>query len=136
MIADDADAVTVIFRSMMRAVLRSEKVGADTLGRTVGLARRWGTGDAADAQLAVALRELHGDPVDTADPRQVADEGTAILADEGLLPEPDARGAATARFAANARRLRAGELSPAEFEELTGGDAGPTRQDPQRRPGD
>ncbi|MDZ5444961.1 hypothetical protein U2F26_19790 [Micromonospora sp. 4G57] len=34
-------------------------------------------------------------------------------------------------LSANARRLPAGEISPAEFEELTGGDAGPTRPDPR-----
>lgn len=136
MIADDADAVTFVFRSMMRDLLRNEKVGEDTLGRTVELARLWGTGQAADARLAVALRELHGEPVDTADPGQVAAaEGTAILAANGILPEPDPRGAALARFAANARRLRTGEISSAEFEELTGGDAGTDRPDPRWRPG-
>ena len=140
MIADDADAVTFVFRSMMRALLRSEKVGEDTLGRTVELARLWGTGATADARLTVALRELHGEPVDTTDPRQVADEGTSILAEHGLLPEPDARGAAMARFAANARRLRTGEVTPAEFEEVLGDDAGAVRwtadQDPGRQVGD
>ncbi|MFE9689416.1 hypothetical protein [Micromonospora sp. NPDC005806] len=119
MIADDFDAVTVTFLSMMRAVLRAEKVGQDTLGRTVELARRWwGTGDAADGQLAAALRELHGEPVDTDDTRQVADEVTALAAEGGLLSPPDPRGAAIGRFAANARRLRTGELTPAEFDEL------------------
>ncbi|MFR9779875.1 hypothetical protein ACL02O_27940 [Micromonospora sp. MS34] len=119
MIADDSDAVTVTFLSMMRAVLRAERVGEDSLGRTVELARRWwGTGDAADAQLAVALRELHGEPVDTDDPRQVADEATALSVESGLLTPPDPRGAALARFAANARRLRTDEITPAEFDEI------------------
>jgi hypothetical protein len=75
MIADDADATTVTFLSMMRAVLRAEKAGEDSLGRTVELARRWwGAGDEADAQLAVALRELHGEPAGPDGPRQIADE--------------------------------------------------------------
>lgn len=119
MIADDSDAVTVTFLRMMRAVLRTERVGEDTLGRTVDLARRWwGAGDVADARLAAALRELHGEPVDTDDPRQVADEVTALAVDSGLLTPPDPRGAAMARFAANARRLRTGEITPAEFDEI------------------
>ena len=132
MIADDADAVTFIFRSMMRSLLRTEKVGDDTLGRTVEMARQWGTSPAADARLAVALRELHGEQVDTDDAREVADGGTAILAENGFLLERDARGAAIARFVANARRLREGELNPAEFEEMMGGDAG-RRMDPDPR---
>ncbi|WP_433280371.1 hypothetical protein [Micromonospora sp. CA-244673] len=119
MIADDSDAVTVTFLRMMRAELRAERVGEDSLGRTVDLARRWwGAGDVADARLAAALRELHDEPVDTDDPRQVADEVTALAADSGLLTSPDPRGAAIARFAANARRLRTGDITPAEFEEL------------------
>ncbi|MEU2615473.1 hypothetical protein ABZ570_28440 [Micromonospora sp. NPDC007271] len=116
MIADDSDAVTVTFLRMMRAVLRAEKVGEDTLGRTVELARHWGT--SADAELAAALRELHGEPVDTDDPRPVADEAISLAAESGLLPERHPRGAATARFAANARRLRTGEISPAECHEI------------------
>ncbi|MFG2057473.1 hypothetical protein ACGFI9_25985 [Micromonospora sp. NPDC048930] len=116
MIADDSDAVTVTFLSMMRAVLRAEQVDGGSLGRTVELARRWwGT---ADVQLAVALRELHGEPVDTDDPRRVADEATALGVENGLLTPPDPRGAAIARFAANARRLRTGEITPAEFDEI------------------
>ncbi|MGV9810060.1 hypothetical protein [Micromonospora chersina] len=119
MIADDSDAVTVTFLSMMRAALRAERVGDDSLGRTVELARRlWGAGDVQDARLAAALRELHGEPVDTDDPRQVADAATALAVDTGLLTPPDPRGAAIARFAANARRLRTGEITPAEFDEL------------------
>ncbi|MFC0032187.1 hypothetical protein ACFFMM_21965 [Micromonospora chaiyaphumensis] len=119
MIADDSDAVTVTFLRLMRAELRAERVGEDSLGRTVDLARRWwGGGDAAEARLADALRELHGEPVDTDDPRQVADAATALAADSGLLTPPDPRGAAVARFAANARRLRTGEITPAEFDEI------------------
>lgn len=133
---DEADAVALIFDSMMRNLLRTEKTGEDTLGRTVELARQWGTSDAADAQLAVALGELHGEPVDAEDPGQVADEATAILVENGLLTEPDARGAAIARFAANARRLREGEISPAEFEEIMGGDVGRMEQDPRWELGD
>lgn len=133
MIADDADAVTFIFRSMMRSILRSEKVGEDALGRTVELARQWGTSPAADARLAVALRELHGDQLDTDNAGEVADEGTSILAENGFLPERDARGAAIARLAANARRLREGQISPAEFEEIMGGEVGRMEQDPRWR---
>ncbi|MEU1847654.1 hypothetical protein [Micromonospora sediminicola] len=109
MIADDSDAVTVVFLRMMRAELRAERVGEDSLGRTVELARRWwGT---ADARLADALRELHAEPVDDTDPSASAAAGP-----------PDQRGAALARFAANARRLRTGEISPAEFDEIMGAD--------------
>ncbi|WP_374538762.1 hypothetical protein [Micromonospora aurantiaca (nom. illeg.)] len=119
MIADDSDAVTIRFLRMMRAEIGTERVGEDSLGRTVDLARRlWGTGDAADARLADALRELHGEPVDLADSRDVAGAASALTADAGLLTEPDPRGAATARFAANARRLCTGEITPAEFDEL------------------
>ncbi|MER5610426.1 MULTISPECIES: hypothetical protein [Micromonospora] len=119
MIADDSDAVTFRFLRMMRAEIGAERVGEDSLGRTVDLARRWwGTGDAADARLADALRELHGEPVDLADPHDVAGAASALTADAGLLTEPDPRGAAIARFAANARRLRTGEITPAEFDEL------------------
>ncbi|MEU9516126.1 hypothetical protein [Micromonospora sp. NPDC048169] len=117
MIADDSDAVTVRFLRMMRAEIGAERAGEDSLGRTVDLARRlWGTGDAADARLADALRELHGEPADSHD---VAGAANALTADAGLLTEPDARGAALARFTANARRLRTGEITPAEFDELT-----------------
>ncbi|MGW5671920.1 hypothetical protein [Micromonospora sp. NPDC003776] len=128
MIADDSDAVTVTFLSMMRAVLRAERVGEDSLGRTVELARQWwGT---SDAQLASALRELHGEPVDVDDPRQVADEATALGVESGLVTPPNPRGAAIARFAANARRLRTGEISPAEFDEIMErGDEEPRRGD-------
>lgn len=128
MIADDSDAVTVTFLSMMRAVLRAEKVGEDSLGRTVELARRWwGT---SDAQLAAALRALHGEPVDVDDPRQVADEATALGVESGLVTPPDPRGAGIARFAANARRLRTGEITPAEFHEIMdAGDEEPRRGD-------
>src|SRR3954468_8463348 len=119
MIADDSDAVTITFLRIMRAVLRAERVGEDTLGRTVDLAQRWwGAAAVAAARLAAALRELHGEPVDTDDPRQVADAATALAVDSGLLTPPDPRGAAVARFAANARRLRTGEITPAEFDEL------------------
>ncbi|MEU1807808.1 hypothetical protein [Micromonospora aurantiaca (nom. illeg.)] len=116
MIADDSDAVTIRFLRMMRAEIRAERVGEDSFGRTVDLARRWwGTGDAADARLADALRELHGEPVDRHD---VAGAASALTADAGLLTEPDPGGAAMARFAAGARRLRTGEITPAEFDEL------------------
>ncbi|NES31943.1 hypothetical protein GCE86_11695 [Micromonospora terminaliae] len=129
MIADDSDAVTVTFLRMMRAELRAERVGEDSLGRTVDLARRWwGAGATADARLAAALRELHGERVDTGDPRQVADAATALAADSGLLTPPDPRGAAVARFAANARRLRNGEITPAEFDEIMSTDE-PDRPD-------
>lgn len=127
MIADETDAVTLIFRSMMRALLRTEKVGEDTLGRTVELARQWGTSPAADARLAVALRELHGEPVDPDDPGQVADEATSVAAANGLLFESDPGRAATAKYVANMRRLRAGEISRAEFEEIMGDDVGRIR---------
>ncbi|MGC1215020.1 MAG: hypothetical protein WA890_27645 [Micromonospora sp.] len=133
---DEADAVALIFGSMMRHVLRTERVGEDTLGRTVDLAREWGTSPTADARLAAALRELHGEHVDTDDPRQVADEATPILAENGVLPEADARGAASARFAANARRLRERDITPAEFEELMGGEAGRMEWDPRWELGD
>ncbi|MCW3819240.1 hypothetical protein ONA91_32840 [Micromonospora sp. DR5-3] len=127
MIADDSDAVTVMFHRMMRAALRAEKVGEDTLGRTVELARSWGASPSADARLAVALRELHGEPVDPDDPRQVADEARSLAAASGLAPEPDPRGAGMARFVANVRRLRSGEITRAEFEEILGPDAGRAR---------
>lgn len=128
MIADDSDAVTVLFHRMMRATLRAEKVGEGTLGRTVALARRlWGTGANADAHLAAALRELHGEPVDPDDPRQVAAEARSLAAANGLAPEPDRRGAGMARFVANVRRLRRGEITRAEFEEILGPDAGRVR---------
>ena len=127
MIADDSDAVTVTFLSMMRSVLRAEQVDDDSLGRTVELARRWwGAGDAQNARLAAALRELHGEPVDTDDPRQAADASTALAVDTGMLTPPDPRGGAIARFAANARRLRTGEITPAEFDEIMATD------DPER----
>jgi hypothetical protein len=127
MIADDSDAVTVSFLSMMRAVLRAERAGEDSLGRTVELARRWwGT---ADAQLASALRELHDEPVDTGDPRQVADEVTALGVANGLISPPSPHSAAIGRFAANARRLRNGELSPAEFDEIMAADDEDRRRD-------
>ncbi|GAA3786954.1 hypothetical protein [Micromonospora maritima] len=117
MIADESDAVTVVFLRMMRAELRAERVAEDSLGRTVELARRWwGT---ADARLADALRDLHAEPVDPTDPRVGADAPTT---DAGPLTPPDPRGAGLARFAANARRLRTGEISPAEFDEIMGAD--------------
>ncbi|WP_260428587.1 hypothetical protein [Micromonospora globispora] len=104
MIADDADAVTFIFRSMMRSLLRREKVGEDTLGRTVELARQWGTSPAADARLAVALRELHGEQVDTDDAREVADEATAIAAENASFPS----GTPAAQPSPGSRRTRGG----------------------------
>ncbi|MFG1717698.1 hypothetical protein ACGFLT_13800 [Micromonospora chalcea] len=52
--------MTVRFLRMMSAELHTERVGDDSLGRTVELARQWwGT---ADDRLADALRELHGEP--------------------------------------------------------------------------
>jgi hypothetical protein len=128
MIADDSDAVTVTFLSMMRAVLRAERAGEDSLGRTVELAGEWW--GSADAQLASALRELHDEPVDTGDPRQLADELTALGVANGLITPPSPHGPAIARFAANARRLREGEISPAEFQEIMAVD-----DDDQRRDG-
>lgn len=123
MIADDADAVTVTFLSMMRAELRTEKAGEDSLGRTVELARRWwDAGDAADAQLAAALRELHGEPADPDDTRQIADETPTSGVGSTLLAPPDPWGGLVARFAANARRPAAGEISPGEFDEIMGAD--------------
>ncbi|MFI7215447.1 hypothetical protein ACIBP4_30205 [Micromonospora maritima] len=123
MIADESDAVTVVFLRMMRAELRAERVGEDSLGRTVELARRWwGT---ADAQLADALRELHAEPVDPTEPREGADAPTTDAGpptSPGPLTSPGPRGAGLARFAANARRLRTGEISPAEFDEIMGAD--------------
>ncbi|SBT41147.1 hypothetical protein [Micromonospora auratinigra] len=99
MIADESDAVTVTFLSMMRAAVRAEPAGADTLGRTVELARRWwGSGDAGDAQLATALRTLHAD-TDDAQPAadaarrtlpSDADEAVALGAECGR-PEPGER---------------------------------------------
>ncbi|SCF21952.1 hypothetical protein GA0074696_3521 [Micromonospora purpureochromogenes] len=109
MIADDADALAVTFHRMMRAVLAAERPGADTLGRTIELARDWGTGPAADARLADALRRLHGEP------------------DEAPATPESARGAAIGTFAANARRSREGEITPAEFHEIMDDDGGPTR---------
>ncbi|MEH0829762.1 MULTISPECIES: hypothetical protein [unclassified Micromonospora] len=105
MIADDADALAVTFHRMMRAVLAAERPGEGTLGHTVELARDWGTGRAADARLADALRRLHGEP----------DESPAT-------PRSD-RGAAIGKFAANARRLREGELTPAEFQQIMDDDS-------------
>ncbi|MGW4500421.1 hypothetical protein ACWENR_17625 [Micromonospora sp. NPDC004336] len=120
MIMDDSDATTVRFLRMMRATLREEKVGEDTLGRTVELARDWGTSGAADARLRAALRRLHGESPDPDDPRQVADECAGL--DPGDDPDPGAaaRGRAIGRFAANARRLREGEIGPDEFDRITG----------------
>ncbi|WMF04516.1 hypothetical protein [Micromonospora robiginosa] len=75
MIADESDAVTVAFLRIMRAELRVERPGEDSLGRTVELARRWwGAGDAADAQLADALRDLHDEPRDATGPREATAE--------------------------------------------------------------
>ncbi|MER5335814.1 hypothetical protein [Micromonospora sp. NPDC002717] len=120
MIMDDADATTVRFLRMMRATLREEKVGEDTLGRTVELARAWGTSEAADAQLRAALRRLHGESPDSGDPRQVADECVGLDPDGVPDPATAARGRAIGRFAANARRLREGEIGPAEFDRIVG----------------
>ncbi|WP_205798602.1 hypothetical protein [Micromonospora sp. CMU55-4] len=54
--------MTVRFLRMMSAELHAERAGADSLGRTVELARQWwGT---ADDRLADALRELHGEPAE------------------------------------------------------------------------
>jgi hypothetical protein len=51
-----------------------------------------------------------------------ANRATALAVDTGLLTPPDPRGAAIARFAANARRLRTGEITPAEFDEIMAAD--------------
>ncbi|MEV4493890.1 hypothetical protein AB0K04_27735 [Micromonospora coxensis] len=105
MIADDADALAVTFHLMMRAALAAERPGEDTLGRTVVLAHHWGSGPAADAELAAAMRRLHGEPEPAED--------------------DSARGAAIARFAANARRLRQQEITPGEFDRIMRDDDGP-----------
>lgn len=120
MIMDDADATTVRFLRMMRAALREEKPGEDTLGRTVELARAWGTSEAADARLRAALRRLHGEAPDPDDPRQVADECADLDPDGVPDPGAAARGRAIGRFAANARRLREGQIGPAEFDQAVG----------------
>ncbi|MEE3921867.1 hypothetical protein V2I01_37055 [Micromonospora sp. BRA006-A] len=52
----------------------------------------------------------------------MAGAASALTADAGVLTEPDPRGAGVARFAANARRLRTGEITPAEFDALTARD--------------
>ncbi|MGB2572150.1 hypothetical protein ACPFP2_27445 [Micromonospora citrea] len=106
MIADDADALAVTFQLMMRAALRAERPGEDTLGRTVELARHWGAGPAADAELAAALRRLHGEPEPAED------------------EDVSARGAAIGRFAANARRLRRQEITSGEFDQIMRDDDG------------
>ncbi|MGC5022922.1 hypothetical protein [Micromonospora sp. DT47] len=120
MIADDADALAVTFHRMMRAALRAEQPGEDILGRTVELAGTWGRSPAADAELAVALRRLHGEEPDPDDSRRVAAPGRAA----GPAAEESARGAAIGKFAANARRLREGEINPAEFRRIMDDDAG------------
>ncbi|MEH0985821.1 hypothetical protein [Micromonospora sp. CPCC 205556] len=128
MIADDADALTVTFHRMMRAALRAEQPGADTLGRTVELARHWGVDPDDDARLATALRRMHSEEPDLDDARQVADEVTAIGEVSGLLTPGgrSARGRAIGKFAANARRLRQGEITRAEFQQIMAEDDGPS----------
>ncbi|MGK5444331.1 hypothetical protein ACSNN7_21280 [Micromonospora sp. URMC 105] len=125
MIADDADALTVTFHRMMRAALRAEQPGADTLGRTVELARHWGADPDDDARLAAALRRLHGEEPDLDDAGQVAAEATAIGEVSGLVTPGSARGRAIGKFAANARRLRLGEITRAEFDQIMAEDDGP-----------
>ncbi|MCW3845140.1 hypothetical protein ONA70_34240, partial [Micromonospora yasonensis] len=58
-----------------------------------------------------------------------ADEATTLGVQSGLVTPPDPRGAAVARFAANARRLRTGEITPAEFDELMATDDEDRRHD-------
>lgn len=127
MIADDADAVTVTFHRMMRAALAAEQPGEDTLGRTVELARHWGVDSDADARLAAALRRLHGEQPDLDDAGQVAAEATVIGEVSGLLTPGgrSVRGRAIGTFAANARRLRQGEITRAEFEQIMAEDDEP-----------
>ncbi|MDM4784513.1 hypothetical protein [Micromonospora sp. b486] len=126
MIADDSDAVTVRFLRMMRA-----EIGAEGWARIRSAApptwpgAGWGTGAAADARLADALRELHGEPVDLADPHVVSGAASALRRRRAAhRAGPTRRG--DRPFAANARRLRSGEITPAEFDELMARD----RSDP------
>ncbi|MDM4784504.1 hypothetical protein [Micromonospora sp. b486] len=127
MIADDSDAVTVRFLRMMRAEIGAERVGEDSLGRTADLARRWwGTGAAADAR-------TRRRPAGTA--RRAGRPGRSARR-VGCRERADRRRRAAHRagptrrgdrpFAANARRLRSGEITPAEFDELMARD----RSDP------
>ena len=119
---NDPNAVAVEFRAMMRAILRDEKVGEDTLGKLVELTRRRSTDDITDAELRVALRGLHAEAVDPSEPQDVADEFISMQRESygatRASTEDAARGRAMAKFVANSRRLKNGEITRAEFEEI------------------
>jgi hypothetical protein len=120
---NDPEAIRLEFRAMMRAILRHEKVGEDSLGRTVELVRsRESVEGATDEELRVELRRLHGEPLDHHDPQHVTDELTAMRYGSMGLSRPSAKGRGMAKFAANSRRLRNGEITPAEFERIMGDD--------------
>lgn len=127
----DDEAVAVEFRAMMRSILRHEKVGEDTFNQVFALVQRWSNGHLTDAELKVALRRLHGEPVNPDDPRDVADEFASMrygsYGETRVLPRERARNQAIARFAANARRLRSGEITREEFERILGDDIGGVR---------
>ena len=101
------------------------------LRRAFALVQRWSNGHLTDAELKVALRRLHGEPVNPDDPRDVADEFASMrygsYGETRVLPRERARNQAIARFAANARRLRDGEITREEFERILGDDIGGVR---------
>lgn len=115
----DSDAVVVAFRAIVRHLLRHEKVGDDTLGTLFELVRRRENGELTDAQLRSAVRHLlDGGPVDVSDPQVVNDEFEAMVRKSYVFTEQPDRGRLIARFAANARRLKDGEITRAEFEAI------------------
>ena len=120
---NDPEAVRLQFRAVMRNILRHEKVGEDTLGRTVELVRiRESVEGATDEELRVELRRLHAEPLDRDDPQHVSDEFTAMQYGSMGLSRPPAKGQAMAKFVANSRRLQNGEITGDEFERIMGDD--------------
>ncbi|MFC4019877.1 hypothetical protein ACFOW4_18300 [Micromonospora sp. GCM10011542] len=123
MTMNDPEAVRLEFRAMMRTILRQEKVGDDTLGRTVELVRsRESVEGATDEELRVELRRLHAEPLDHDDPQQITDEFTAMRYGSMGLSRPSTQGRAMAKFVANSRRLRDGEITRDEFARIMGDD--------------
>ena len=122
---NDPMAVKQAFRGMMAGLMESTEV-SDSMGRTVLVSFRAALKQITDADLlgALARMEDHDEPVDLSDPQAVIAEFWAIVPLDfkvsgwPVTAEEKARQRKRAKFAANARRLKDGEITREEFNRI------------------
>ena len=122
---DDPSMISAQFDLTVERLLRGEQDEDSPILEAAWVHRLHKVGRITEQEMLGILQRNDGGPLDLDDPVAVAGEAAMIrlvTPADPLTPEQRARSRSMAKFAANAGRLKRGEITREEFEEIMGDD--------------